>query len=909
MKKSTLTLLGLFISLIFLAQSPEGFKYQAVVRNSSGIVVPNQSIGLQIRLRQGNAGGTPVYEESFAPTSNSYGLVNIAIGTGMVSLGTFANIDWGNGPYFVEIGMDISGGSSYTIMGSSQLMSVPYALYAKTAENAGVTYTAGTGISISGNIINNSAPDQVISISGTGSTSVTGTYPNFTISSTDNVDDLDADPNNEIELPIGGVNGQVLQTDGAGNYSWISSTGSDDQNISGSGLSGSILTIGIENGTNETVDLSSLNSGWGLNGNATVDSNFIGTTGFSDLNFRVNNTPAGKISSSGQNTFFGYQSGNQNIATGNSNTAIGYRVLASNTSGIGNTAVGRDALSSNLNGFENTALGTKTLESNIAGYHNTAIGAEALQSNDNGVFNTAIGALALRSNTSGWSNVAIGISSLEMNSSGNDNTAIGVNSLYYNNTGSGNCVIGYNTAKSNTTGFSNVAIGAKALYKNQTKSNLVAIGDSSLYSNTLGDGNTAVGSKTLFSNTTGYYNLALGSKALFSNTTGGSNIALGQRAMYNNVAGFRNIAIGSFSLETQTTGYQNIAMGESSLQFNNTGSDNIAIGFLSLGYNISGQGNTAIGSVTMGNNITGNFNTALGYLSLRKNNSGFSNVAIGAKALHENTTQSNLVAIGDSSMYNNTTGYNNSAIGSKSLFDNTSGYNNTATGSHVLFDNTTGHDNTANGYQALKNNLSGNYNTTFGKNSMFNVTTGSYNTAIGHSSYYNGNYTNSTALGDGTAITANNQVRLGHNVTSIGGQVGWSTVSDVRFKKDIQENVIGLDFILKLRPVTYHLDEDAIARLLNIPDKMRKPKSESLQGNILQTGFVAQEVEKAAQDLGYNFSGVDSPKNSSDFYGLRYSEFVVPLVKATQEQQAIIEKQQKEIDELKKLVQQLLNEK
>jgi len=137
----------------------------------------------------------------------------------------------------------------------------------------------------------------------------------------------------------------------------------------------------------------------------------------------------------------------------------------------------------------------------------------------------------------------------------------------------------------------------------------------------------------------------------------------------------------------------------------------------------------------------------------------------------------------------------------------------------------------------------------------------------------------------------------------------------------VQENIPGLAFIKKLRPVTYHLDMDAIAKFNHTPDSLRLKKDERQKAAMLQTGFIAQEVEQAAQSLGYEFSGVDAPKNENDYYGLRYAEFVVPLVKAMQEQQTqierqetrikrqekIIEKQQKEIDELKTLVKQLLN--
>ena len=162
-------------------------------------------------------------------------------------------------------------------------------------------------------------------------------------------------------------------------------------------------------------------------------------------------------------------------------------------------------------------------------------------------------------------------------------------------------------------------------------------------------------------------------------------------------------------------------------------------------------------------------------------------------------------------------------------------------------------------------------------------------------------------MGYDANITASNQVRVGNaTVTSIGGQVGWTTLSDKRFKKDITETIPGLSFIMKLRPVAYHLDMNAIAGFLKTPDSLRLKEAEITKGNMLQTGFIAQEVEQAAQQINFDFGGIDKPKNNNDYYGLRYAEFVVPLVKAVQEQQTIIQNQQKQIDELKKLVEKIL---
>ncbi|RLD41470.1 MAG: hypothetical protein DRI89_09720 [Bacteroidetes bacterium] len=208
------------------------------------------------------------------------------------------------------------------------------------------------------------------------------------------------------------------------------------------------------------------------------------------------------------------------------------------------------------------------------------------------------------------------------------------------------------------------------------------------------------------------------------------------------------------------------------------------------------------------------------------------------------------------------------------------------------------------GYNAGNSNTSGYNNTAIGFEAMKAVTDGTYNTALGHYAYLTGNYSNSTALGDGASITADGQVRIGHNVSSIGGPQSWTNTSDGRFKTDVTENVPGLAFIEQLRPVTYYLDVEKLDDYTGVSAEYRNdPVAEqaaSIASSQLRTGFIAQDVEKAAQSVGYNFSGVDTPKNSKDVYGLRYAEFVVPLVKAVQEQQQTIETQNQQMELLKK---------
>ncbi len=384
--------------------------------------------------------------------------------------------------------------------------------------------------------------------------------------------------------------------------------------------------------------------------------------------------------------------------------------------------------------------------------------------------------------------------------------------------------------------------------------------------------NTFIGAEAGYSNTSGYWNTASGSRALYSNSSGFNNTAQGFNALYSNIGGFYNTAFGSNALYSNTSGIENTAVGSSALYYNTTG-----------------RGNTAAGLYALIANTTGNNNTGTGYNAL----------------------------------YNNSGGLNNTANGTVALFSNNTGGYNTATGVEALSKNTSGTGNTANGYQALYNNTSGTQNTAVGSYALSNLLTSSYNTALGsgagNGSIYSMGWNNtligantqanaagifnSIALGESVITTASNQARIGNSSTSsIGGYTNWTNISDGRVKKNIVENVPGLAFINKLKPVTYNLDLNAIDRIMQTAQKKDKDgialaamqfetDARRQKEQIVYSGFIAQDVEQAAKELGYNFSGVDAAKNDKDLYGLRYAEFVVPLVKAVQE----LSKQQDEL--------------
>lgn len=137
MKRLLSFTIALLIAGCVFAQAPQKMSYQCVVRNSAGNLVTNQSVGLKISIRQGSASGTVIFSETYspAPQTNANGLVMVEIGSGTASTGSFNGIDWSTGPYFLETQTDPTGGNNYSISGTSQLLSVPYALYAKSAGN------------------------------------------------------------------------------------------------------------------------------------------------------------------------------------------------------------------------------------------------------------------------------------------------------------------------------------------------------------------------------------------------------------------------------------------------------------------------------------------------------------------------------------------------------------------------------------------------------------------------------------------------------------------------------------------------------------------------------------------------------------------------------------------------------
>ncbi|RYY69538.1 MAG: hypothetical protein EOO13_09225 [Chitinophagaceae bacterium] len=634
--------------------------------------------------------------------------------------------------------------------------------------------------------------------------------------------------------------------------------------------------------------------GWSLTGNSGTNAavNFIGTTDNQVLRFRQGNHPAGLLDHF------------------NENAAFGTLALLTNNGGVFNSAFGAQALLSNSTGKGNSAFGRSALLDNTTGMYNVAIGSSALEYNVDGMANTAVGSYAANSNVSGFSNIAMGSRALFTNKTGYRIIAIGDSALF-NNTGSENVALGSKALYTNEDGIFNTALGNQALYFNTSGSQNTAVGRSSLYSNTAGIQNTGIGFQSMYNNWTGNRNTALGYNSLMFNNSGSDNTALGYGALAKNISNV-NTAIGAKALNANTSGVQSTAIGFEALVKNTTGSSNVAVGSLTMDSNIDGAGNTTIGDLSMRGNINGWNNTAIGLGSLASNVSGNFNSALGYKAdmIGSNYTNataigaftevgcSNCVVLGSINGYNGATANSKVGIGSvspqRTLHVNPNGSGGMMIGNDITTGGFTvlsmGISQAAGGYSYIQSVKSAWPASTYGDlvlnqsggNVGIKKTTPLTPLHIKQSTDYdnlgglrlerneNGNYwdiSNSFADVLIFAYKGTDKVRFSNTDGDI-----W-TSSDLRLKKDIQNFETALPKLMQLQAKSYHYKDNE-------------------SGAPVSYGFIAQEVEKI-------FPGAVSTSPRDGMKAVAYQKLNILAIKSIQEQQAIIEAQQKEVAEVK----------
>jgi hypothetical protein len=386
-----------------------------------------------------------------------------------------------------------------------------------------------------------------------------------------------------------------------------------------------------------------------------------------------------------------------------------------------------------------------------------------------------------------------------------------------------------------------------------------AASDGLIYGLTVGRGAGAVGSNT-----------ALGVSALAANTSGVNSTAIGYQALKSNTSGFSHTAVGYGALSTTVTGVGSTAVGQNAGAANTSGVVE-AFGVSALTSNTTGVANQAFGSggdglnAPLQLNTTGSNNQAYGRGALGSNTTGGTNVAVGSSALYSNSTASGLTGIGYQAGYDTTVGpntyvgagagkgqtngYSNVAVGYRNLGYAGAGggsYLNTAVGDYALQNLSTGQSNVAIGYLAGQSHTTGTYGIYIGREAGKVITTG------------NGTYIGAVATASAAGVTSEMVVSTGTDQVGKGANTGfispnagavyqgnnastWSTTSDRRIKKNIVDNIVGLDAItaIRVRNFEYRLPEEVDAEL--------KP-TDAIAKSGIQLGVIAQELNEVLPD-------------------------------------------------------------
>lgn len=407
-------------------------------------------------------------------------------------------------------------------------------------------------------------------------------------------------------------------------------------------------------------------------------------------------------------------------------------------------------------------------------------------------------------------------------------------------------------------------IGYNAAYDLTTAKRNTFIGTFAGRSTTSGGDNVFIGTRAGLSNTTGRSNLYMGTNAGRNATTSTSNIYIGGSAGRSNISGSWNIAIGQNAGEDNTSGHHNISIGAYAAESTGaTVAQNISIGYYA------------------GRKTLTNQSVFIGYFSGSKNTSGAENVFVGGFAGSSNTSGSNNTYMGYEAARYDSIGSNNTYLGHKAgRVSQSTG--NTLIGSNAGEAIVSGDSNLVIGYNAGTELVDGRHNVLLGVNAeagqRITIGAATFNNPIdGSNQIVIG--AEATGAGGNTAVIGNSSLSKLYV-----GELGMGTIvatSDRRFKKEINNSSMGLDFINRLRPVSFYwksLDELSSEWKGTVSEMEKNSAKPNYQK---QHGFIAQEVKEAVDELGYDWQGWTERESGQQ--GLDFNAFVAPLVKSIQE--------------------------
>ena len=808
------------------SQSPEKFTYQSIVRNADGLVLKSSDIGIRISVLKNSNNGVSVYTESHTTSSNKNGLVTLLIGEG-TSSDSFSAIDWSTGQYYLKVELDPMGGIDYSIEQSSQLLSVPYALYSSRSSNIDLTkdvkgilpvLEGGTGSTTAPMIAlvtaNNAqmARDILgVDAAGTGGSNVvlTDVKDNYLTISDSSVNASDQEITAGIvPVTLGGTGsatapmvGVITAADAAAartaiGAGTIATQNKDAVDVDGGVIDGTVIGLNapstgvftsvnsgliqsvgdtdiiIKTGNDTTGNITLAN---GADGKILISPNGTGSVVIDDLTFPSEDGSANQIlktDGSGNLSF---------IDQVDISTAVTLAEVTDNYLTISGQEITAGIVPISLGGTGSATapmVGVITAADAAAARTALGLGTIATQNNDavdvdgGAIDGTVIGANA--PSTGIFTSVNSGL----IQSVGDTDIIIKTGNittgdLTISDGANGNInitpngtgkVIAKNTDLAGTTSFAGTALTISAAELNMLD------GDNSPADITLANtdriivNDDGIMKQVAIPSIGAFLTSLVNIDVLTDAKSDGTNFTDGLSIGHPMTASTLNDAIG------------NIAVGLTALDALTEGDYNVAVGDDALTANTTGNENTAIGAYALTSNVDGFSNTAVGVEALKANVSGDLNTAIGLEALEANVSGNNNTAIGSDALKLNVDGEFNVAVGSKSLADNTT-TGNTAIGFESSNKNVGGASNTAVGFRSSKFNVTGSNNTAIGVRSILGVSTNSNsgNTAVGYESGKNittGSDNVMVGLSAGNNITTGNQnVFIGKTASASGAGI------------------------------------------------------------------------------------------------------------------------------------------